>query len=104
MLLGGLPITIPASLWEISTIGIGQITPGILGGILFLGIISTAIAMFLWNFAFARLPAAIASLTFFAQPLVGSILGWYFLSEKITALFLLGGVLIGLGIIISSRE
>lgn len=104
MLLGGLPITIPASIWELNAIGIGQITPGILGGILFLGIISTAIAMFLWNFAFARLPAAVASLTFFAQPLVGSLLGWYFLSEKITALFLLGGVLIGLGIIISSRE
>jgi drug/metabolite transporter (DMT)-like permease len=104
MLLGGLPLTIPASAWEISTQGIGAITPGIIGGILFLGIISTAIAMFLWNYAFKELPAAQASLTFFAQPLVGSLLGWFFLGEKITALFVLGGVLIGLGILISSRE
>ncbi len=104
MLIGGLPITIPISLWEISTQGIGPITTGIIGGILFLGIISTAIAMFLWNFAFAELPAAVASLTFFAQPVVGSLLGWFFLSEKITPLFILGGVLIGIGIIISSRE
>ena len=104
MLIGGLPITIPISLWEISTQGIGPITTGIIGGILFLGIISTAIAMFLWNFAFAELPAAVASLTFFAQPVVGSLLGWFFLSEKITPLCILGGVLIGIGIIISSRE
>jgi drug/metabolite transporter (DMT)-like permease len=104
MLLGGLPLTIPVSIWELSTSGVGVITTGIISGILFLGIISTAIAMFLWNYAFAELPAAVASLTFFAQPLVGSLLGWFFLGEKITALFVLGGVLIGLGILISSHE
>jgi drug/metabolite transporter (DMT)-like permease len=60
--------------------------------------------MFLWNFAFAKLPAATASLTFFAQPIVGTLLGWFFLGEKITLLFILGGLLIGLGIVISSRE
>jgi drug/metabolite transporter (DMT)-like permease len=60
--------------------------------------------MFLWNYAFARLPAAAASLTFFAQPLVGALLGWFFLGEQITALFVLGGVLIGAGILISASE
>jgi drug/metabolite transporter (DMT)-like permease len=84
--------------------GIGVVSAGIIGGILFLGIISTAIAMFMWNYAFAELPAAVASLTFFAQPVVGTLLGWFFLSEKITPLFVLGGVLIGIGILISSRE
>ena len=103
-LMGGLPITIPLGLWELSTQGMGEITLGIIGGILFLGIISTAIAMFLWNYAFAHLPAAAASLTFFAQPVVGTLLGWFFLGEQITALFMLGGVLIGLGILISARE
>ncbi|MEI6289337.1 MAG: DMT family transporter [Chloroflexota bacterium] len=104
MLLGGLPITIPASIWELTSSSIGRITIPIIGGILFLGFISTAIAMFLWNYAFAKLPASVASLTFFAQPLVGSLLGWYFLSEKITPLFMAGGVLIGIGILISSRD
>jgi drug/metabolite transporter (DMT)-like permease len=102
-LLGGLPVSIPLGLWEISTQGIGIITPGVIGGILFLGIISTAIAMFLWNYAFAALPAGVASLTFFAQPLVGALLGWFFLGEQITPLFVLGGVLIGLGILISNE-
>jgi drug/metabolite transporter (DMT)-like permease len=104
MLLGGVPSSIALSIWEINTIGIGTITWGIVGGILFLGIISTAIAMFLWNYAFAELPAAVASLTFFAQPVVGTLLGWFFLAEVITPLFILGGVLIGIGILIATRE
>ena len=102
--LGGLPITLPAGIWEVSTLGIGKISLGVVGGILFLGIISTALAMVLWNTAFAFVDASLASLTFFAQPVVGTLLGWLFLGERITPLFLLGGLLIGLGLLISSRE
>ncbi|MDX9993180.1 MAG: DMT family transporter [Anaerolineales bacterium] len=102
-LLGGLPIAIPLAVWELSGQGMGPITPAILAGILFLGIIATAIAMFLWNYAFAQLPAASASLTFFAQPVVGTLLGWFFLGEKITPFFILGGILIGASILISAR-
>ena len=104
MLLGGIPSSLAFSVWEMNIQGVGEITPGIIGGLLFLGIISTAIAMFLWNYAFAELPAAVASLTFFAQPVVGTLLGWFFLSEQITSLFIIGGVLIGIGIIIASSE
>ncbi|MFN8381860.1 MAG: DMT family transporter [Anaerolineales bacterium] len=104
MLLGGLPTSAALGLWELNTQGIGTITPSIIGGLLFLGIISTAIAMFLWNYAFAELPAAVASLTFFAQPIVGTLLGWFFLAEKITPLFLIGGALISIGILIATRE
>ena len=85
-------------------VGVGEISLGVVGGVLFLGIISTALAMVLWNTAFAYVDAGLASLTFFAQPLVGTILGWLFLKERITPLFLLGGLLIGIGLVISSRE
>lgn len=104
MLLGGLPSSLAFGAWEINTQGIGVITPGIIGGLLFLGIISTAIAMFLWNYAFAEVPAAVASLTFFAQPVVGTLLGWFFLAETITPLFLAGGALISVGILIATFE
>lgn len=104
MLLGGLPSSIAFGIWEINTQGIGEITIGIIGGLLFLGIISTAFAIILWNYAFAELPASVASLTFFAQPVVGTLLGWFFLAEKITPLFLAGGLLIGFGILIATRE
>lgn len=104
MLAAGIPSSILFGWFEVQNQGVGAITPGILGGILFLGIISTALAMFLWNYAFARLPASAASLTFFAQPVVGTLLGWFFLGENITPLFLLGGILIGTGLVISSTE
>ena len=104
MLLGGLPTSILFSFFELRSQGHGTITLGVIGGILFIGIFSTAIAMFLWNYAFAELPAAVASLTFFAQPVVGTLLGWFFLGETITPLFITGGVLIGIGILISARE
>ncbi len=102
--LGGLFITVPASLWEWSAIGIGRINWGVMAGILYLGIISTALAMFLWNTAFATLPAGVASLTLFAQPLVGALLGALWLGETLSALFFLGGTLIGAGLILATRE
>src|SRR6476661_4186601 len=102
--IGGLPVTLPASARELSTVGVGAISLGVVAGVLFLGVISTALAMVLWNTAFAYVDANLASLTFFAQPVVGTLLGWLFLKERITPLFLLGGLLIGIGLVISSRE
>jgi drug/metabolite transporter (DMT)-like permease len=101
---GGLPVSVSAGAWELSKTGVGEISLGIVGGVLFLGIIATALAMVLWNTAFAYVDAGLASLTFFAQPVVGTLLGWLFLKETITPLFLLGGFLIGIGLVISSRE
>jgi drug/metabolite transporter (DMT)-like permease len=104
MLIAGIPSSLLFGLFEIKNQGLGEIIIGIIGGILFLGIISTALAMFLWNYAFSQLPAAVASLTFFAQPIVGTMLGWFFLGENITPLFIIGGILIGTGLVISSTE
>jgi drug/metabolite transporter (DMT)-like permease len=101
--LGGLPVCLPLSGWELATSGLGRIDAGVVAGILFLGIISTALAMYLWNNAFARLDAGLASLTFFAQPIVGTLLSVIFLGERITPLFVLGGILIGIALLISAR-
>ncbi len=102
--LGGLPLTIPAGIFEIQANGVGTIDGGVILGVLYLGIISTGLAMYLWNLAFARLEAGVASLTFFAQPVVGAGLGALLLSEKLTPLFFIGGVLIGLGVLVAARE
>ena len=101
---GGLPVSIPVGAWELQTMPLGQITPGVILGVLYLGVISTALAMFLWNRAFALLPAGTASLTFFAQPVVGAGLGALFLGEKLSLFFLFGGALIGLGLWLAASE
>lgn len=103
-LLAGLTVSLPVGIYEYLTVGWGVITSQVIWGVLFLGIVSTAAAMFLWNYAFTKLSASQASLTFFAQPLVGTLLGWYLLYEKITLLTLGGGALILVGIYLSTRE
>ncbi len=102
--LGGLPLTIPAASIELKLSGMGVITPWVILGILYLGVISTGLAMYLWNMAFARLEAGVASLTFFAQPVVGVGLGALLLGEQLTGMFLLGGFLIAVGLLLAARS
>jgi drug/metabolite transporter (DMT)-like permease len=77
---------------------------GLISGVLYLGLVSTALAAFLWNWAFEHLEAGLASLTFFAQPLVGAALGAVFLGERLTPLFLLGASLILFALWVGSRR
>jgi drug/metabolite transporter (DMT)-like permease len=101
---GGLLVSLPAAAIELQSIPLGHITWGVIAGVLYLGVISTALAMYLWNRAFATLDAGVASLTFFAQPVVGAGLGALFLGEQFTPLFLVGGALIGLGLWLAARS
>jgi drug/metabolite transporter (DMT)-like permease len=100
---GGLCVSIPAAYIELQIAPLGEITWGVVLGVLYLGIISTALAMYLWNKAFAILEAGVASLTFFAQPIVGASLGALFLGEQLSLLFIAGGILIGIGLWLASR-
>lgn len=90
-ILGGLPVTLPAMGWELQTATIGVVTPGIVAGVLYLGVVSTAVATALWTRAFAELEAGVASLTFFAQPVVGVALSALLLGERLSGLFFVGG-------------
>jgi drug/metabolite transporter (DMT)-like permease len=100
---GGLLVSVPAAALELTQIPLGLITPGVIAGVLYLGVVSTALAMYLWNRAFALLEAGVASLTFFAQPVVGVGLGILFLGEPVSLLFALGGALIGMGLWLAGR-
>lgn len=103
-LCGGLIVTIPAMAFELPTQPIGAITPGIILGILYLGVISTAVAMIFWNRAFALVEANIASLFFFAQPLVGVLLSTTLLGQPLTPQIIIGGILIIAGVLLSMQR
>ena len=100
-LLGGLLVSIPASILELTQRPIGDMSVEIVLGILYLGIVSTAFALLLWNRAFSLVPATIASLFFFAQPLAGALLAAVFLGQRMTETLWLGGILIALGVLLS---
>ncbi|MEP7289866.1 MAG: DMT family transporter [Chloroflexota bacterium] len=100
-LAGGLILSIPAAAVELKTQPVGEITVGVILGVLYLGVISSAVSIVLWNQAFALVEASIASLFFFAQPLVGVLLAMILLGQPLTPQLLIGAVLIIAGVLLS---
>ncbi|BDG80818.1 MULTISPECIES: DMT family transporter [Bacillus] len=78
--------------------------PTIWGGLLYLGIVSTACAFILWNRGIQMLNASSGGLFFFFQPLVGTLLGWLLLGERIGGTFWAGSTLILVGVLLVIRE
>jgi drug/metabolite transporter (DMT)-like permease len=95
---------VPAAAVELTTRPLGVIDLNVILGILYLGVISTAGAMWFWNRAFALVDAGTASLTFFAQPLVGALLGAVLLDQPLTPALLIGGGLIAAGVALAMRR
>jgi len=78
------------------------LTPGAIAAVLYLGLGATALAWWLWYRGVARLPAGIAAVFFFAQPLVGGLLSGLLLHESLPSGFWLGGLVLAGGIVLVS--
>lgn len=100
----GLIFTIPFTVFELKSTPVTYINLNIILGLIYIGVISTAIAFFLWNKGLEMVDTGIGSLFFFFQPLVGSFLGWFLLNEKLGMNFFIGGVLILSSVFVVSYE
>ncbi|MED4754786.1 DMT family transporter [Brevibacillus choshinensis] len=78
--------------------------PSIWGGLLYLGVISTACGFLLWNRGLQKLNASSGGLFFFFQPIVGTFLGWLLLGEQIGLSFWMGTTLIFIGVLLVIRD
>ncbi|MDA2700275.1 MULTISPECIES: DMT family transporter [Bacillus cereus group] len=94
----------PFMIWELQAASIGTVNTYVILGVLYLGIVSTAGAFFLWNKGLELLDASIGSLFFFYQPIVGSLLGWLLLNETLNSNFFIGGILIICSVLITTFE
>lgn len=74
--------------------------PAVFSGVLYLGIVSTAVAFFLWNKGLQMVDTARGGLYFFFQPIAGTLLGWFFLGERVGMTFLIGSILILSGVLL----
>ncbi|MEH7085432.1 DMT family transporter [Neobacillus drentensis] len=99
-ILVALIVLTPFVLPRLQAINFSQLThPTIWGGVLYLGIISTACGFLLWNRGLQMLNASSGGIFFFFQPVVGTLLGWLILGEKIGVTFWIGSALIFIGVL-----
>ncbi|MCC2536197.1 DMT family transporter [Bacillus cereus group sp. TH204-1LC] len=94
----------PFMVWEFQSNPIEHMTLYVILGVLYLGIVSTAAAFFLWNKGLELIDASIGSLFFFFQPIIGSLLGWLLLNETLNSNFFIGGILIICSVFITTFE
>lgn len=95
----------PFVITRLPKLNINEITnPTIWGGLLYLGIVSKAIAFLLWNRGLQMLNASSGGIFFFFQPVVGTLLGWLILGETISITFWIGSFLIFLGVLIVIKD
>ncbi|MCY9111859.1 DMT family transporter [Bacillus atrophaeus] len=104
-ILAAIMILTPFVWVNVDEVHFSQLThPTIWGGLLYLGIISTACAFILWNRGLQMLNASSGGLFCFFQPVVGTLLGWLLLGESIGGTFWVGSILIVIGVLLVIRE
>ena len=94
-------VVTPAAIGQMGVVAGALARPVVWGGVLYLGVISTAGAFFLWNKGLQMIDAASGGLYFFLQPLVGVTLGWLVLGERVGGSFWAGSALILCGVWLS---
>jgi drug/metabolite transporter (DMT)-like permease len=102
--LGGLPLSLALAAGEWRSINAAEISLGVALGVLYVGVISTAVAMFLWNKSLALLDAGLAGLMIFAQPVVGAGLGAALLAETLGPSYWVGAAFIAAGVVVATRR
>jgi drug/metabolite transporter (DMT)-like permease len=103
--LAALIFTTPVMVWQVDATIFNQLQqPRIVFALLYLGIISTALAYFLWNKGMNYIEAGYGTMFYFFTPLVGSLLGWIFLQEKLQWNFFLGGLLVLMGMVAGMKS
>jgi len=73
-------------------------------GVVYLGLVPTALAFSTWAYALSRTTAGKLGVTTFAVPPITILLGWLFLSEVPPMLAVVGGALSLVGVAIASRR
>ncbi len=79
-------------------------TPPVLAAIVYLGVVSTAAAWYCWYKGLEYVSAGTVAVYFFAQPIVGAALGSLLLGDSIGLGFVVGGVVMAVGMYLVSTQ
>ena len=101
----GLVFTSPAMVWELSVTPVSwDFGWEIWMGVLYIGMVSTAGAFYLWNKGFELMQAGSGAGFFFIQPIVGGLLGWLLLHEHLGIGYFIGAFFIFAGVALSTIQ
>ncbi|MCT9096750.1 DMT family transporter [Haloarchaeobius sp. HME9146] len=90
---------------ELAVVGLPALPGlGVLAAVGYLGIAATAAAWYLWYRGIETVDAGTVAVFFFAQPVVGTVLGVLLLGESVGSEFLAGGTVMAVGIWVVSTE
>jgi len=78
--------------------------PALLWTLLFLGCVASTLCFLAWNWAMKKLGAVVVTNYVYFNPVVTILFAWLLLSESITVYFLLGTLLILVGMYLSDRR
>jgi drug/metabolite transporter (DMT)-like permease len=78
--------------------------PEVLANLLFLSVVASMVCFLTWNWCIGRLGAVQATNWVYLNPIATIVAAWLVLDEEITAYFLIGSILILLGMYVSERK
>ena len=78
--------------------------PEVFWNLLFLSVVASMVCYVMWNWVISKLGAVVATNWVYFNPIVTILFAWWLLHEKITAWFLLGSMLIIVGMLLSERR
>lgn len=79
-------------------------SPEVLWNLLFLSVIASMVCFLVWNWVIHQLGAVVATNWVYFNPIITILFAWWLLHEHITLWFLLGGLLIIIGMILSDKK
>ena len=78
--------------------------PDVLWNLLFLSVVASLLCYMLWNWVIGKLGPVVATNWVYFNPIFTILFAWWLLHEHITVWFLLGSILIIVGMILSERK
>lgn len=78
--------------------------PEVLWNLLFLSVVASMLCFVMWNWVIGKLGAVVATNWVYFNPITTILFAWWLLHEQITVWFLLGSLLIIIGMMLSDRK
>lgn len=100
----GTILFIPIGLFAIGDFEPASVAWDAWGGLLYTALLTSVFSYTIWNWSLGYIDAAQVAVFNNFQPVIAAVLGWVLLDEPLTAVFILGGILVLIGVYITEKR